>query len=179
MSYRQRKLEGRDHYVVPVVLVVEGVLNGSQGALFYPGEELRSSVQQWQGRPLVVEHPLFSSQGISGDPEVFDRQKVGTLFNVRFADHRLAGEAWIDIERARKIEPRILDSIHQGHTVEVSTGLSVERDDTGGIFNGRRYDAIARDHAPDHLAILPDYPGACSIIDGCGLVRNFSGVPMS
>ena len=42
---------------------------------------------------------------------------------------------------------------------------------TSGEWNGKKYVGIARDIQPDHLAILPDIKGACSIEDGAGLVR--------
>src|SRR5690606_13771547 len=31
------------------------------------------------------------------------------------------------------------------------------------------YHSVARDYKPDHIAILPDRIGACSIADGCGV----------
>ena len=41
-----------------------------------------------------------------------------------------------------------------------------------GDWNGKAYVGIARNYRPDHLAILPDMKGACSIADGAGLCRN-------
>jgi hypothetical protein len=41
-----------------------------------------------------------------------------------------------------------------------------------GTLNGMEYGRIARNLMPDHLAILPDKIGACSIADGAGLLRN-------
>jgi hypothetical protein len=41
------------------------------------------------------------------------------------------------------------------------------------VFNGVKYEGIARNLRPDHLAILPDDKGACSLEDGCG-VNNTS-----
>jgi hypothetical protein len=40
------------------------------------------------------------------------------------------------------------------------------------VLAGRQYVGIARNHRPDHLAILPDLKGSCSIADGAGLCRN-------
>jgi hypothetical protein len=56
--------------------------------------------------------------------------------------------------------------------MEVSTGLSFPLTSTHGTFNGKQFDLVAKDILPDHLAILPDVEGACSIKDGAGLVRN-------
>ncbi len=56
--------------------------------------------------------------------------------------------------------------------MEVSTGLFSEIEAKPGIFKGRHYKGVVRNLRPDHLAILPDSIGACSIADGAGLMRN-------
>jgi hypothetical protein len=90
----------------------------------------------------------------------------------------LKGEAWIDRERADAVDPRIGQAIDNGEMLEISTGLATEKAGNGGTFNGREYDAIAVNHKPDHLAILLDNQGACSIRDGCGLLTNQRTSPM-
>jgi hypothetical protein len=45
----------------------------------------------------------------------------------------------------------------------------------GASHLGRPYNFVARNYRPDHLAILPDQRGACSIEDGCGLNTNRLG----
>ena len=55
--------------------------------------------------------------------------------------------------------------------MEVSTGLFTENVQANGVFGGKAYHAIATNYRPDHLAILPDQIGACSIEDGAGLLR--------
>lgn len=35
-----KKFEGKDHIVVPVIMLTEGVHNGSDGPVFYPAEEI-------------------------------------------------------------------------------------------------------------------------------------------
>jgi hypothetical protein len=81
MIPRVEKLEGRDHWVVPVVMGVTGVWNGSNGPLYYPSAELRCSVPYWNGKPVVVFHPGMASNCCAGYPSVFNRQRVGTIFN--------------------------------------------------------------------------------------------------
>jgi hypothetical protein len=165
-------LEGRKHFVVPVVMAVEGVLAGSRGAMFYPADELRKSVPLWNGRPVVVYHPDMRFNCTAGNPSVFNAQRVGTIFNTRFEGGKLKAEAWLDYERLETVDSRVLDAIRRSQPMEVSTGLFTEEDGVAGNFSGRAYTAIARRHQPDHLAILPDLKGACSIADGAGLCRN-------
>lgn len=165
-------LEGRKHFVVPVVMAVEGVLNGNNGPLFYPAEELEKSVPLWNGKPVVIYHPDMYVSGLAGNPTIFNQQKVGTVFYARFEGTALKGQAWLDIDRLGVVDKRVLNAIHQKKMVEVSTGLFTDTNDEAGTFNGRQYDGIANNYRPDHLAILPDQVGACSIADGAGLCRN-------
>lgn len=172
MNIQTKELEGRPHFVVPMVMVVEGVLNGSNGPLLYPADELARSVIAWNGRPVVVDHPSLHGVSYAGDPVVFNRQKIGTVFNASMDGRRLKAEAWIDAERVAVVDRRVLDTIYNRQMMEVSTGLFTDNDEASGEFNGTRYLAVARNYRPDHLAVLPDKIGACSIADGAGLVRN-------
>ncbi len=177
MTIRTELLEGRKHFVVPVVMAVEGVLNGSRGPLFYSADELRLSVPHWNGRPVVVYHPDMRFNCAAGDPEVFTQQRVGTIFNARFdaKARALKAEAWLDADRLAIVDWRVLNAVRRGEMMEVSTGLHTENDEAAGSFAGKRYTGIARNYRPDHLAILPDLRGACSIDDGAGLCRNEIG----
>jgi hypothetical protein len=175
MGLKYRHLEGRPHAVVDVTMLVEGVLFGSSGALFYPAAEIERSVAAWNGKPIVVMHPnLYSTPVAAGMPEIFDRQRVGTVFNAYFAKRKLHAEAWIDIERANAVDHRVMTALRSNRTLEVSTGLFTDNDMGSGIFNGLNYAGVARKYQPDHLAILPDLVGACSIAMGCGLLRTNS-----
>jgi len=174
VAIKQKLLEGRPHYVVPVVMGVAGVWCGSNGPLLYTAEELRKSVMHWNGRPAVVYHPSMASNCCAGDPDVFNRQRVGTIFNAHFDNKAkaLKAEAWLDPKRLAAVDPRVLKSIKEGEMVEVSTGLFLDPMPATGTFNGQEYEAVATNHRPDHLAILPDQIGACSIQMGAGLCRN-------
>jgi hypothetical protein len=43
---------------------------------------------------------------------------------------------------------------------------------TDGDWNGIKYNSVAKNHRPDHLALLPGGVGACSVKDGCGIRAN-------
>lgn len=55
---RQKKWKGRDYIVAPLTLIVPGTLNGSQGPLYYPPEELAESASAWNGMPMMIGHPF-------------------------------------------------------------------------------------------------------------------------
>jgi hypothetical protein len=172
MTPKIAELEGRKHFVCPVVLgVADRTWAGSNGPLLYPADELAASVPLWNGRPLVVYHPdLATANGCANSPAVFDRQKIGHVFNVRFTDGKLKGNAYVDIAKCRQIDPALLNRIASGQMIEVSTGLfTTNVTQPNGVV-------IATNHRPDHLAILPDQRGACSIEMGAGLNRNAASV---
>ena len=126
MSPKVQKLEGRPHIVVPVVMGVAGVWDGSNGPLLYAADDLKASVPLWNGKPVVVYHPDMRTNCTAGHPDVFNRQRVGTIFNARFDGSRLKAEAWLDPERLTVIAPKVLASVKNGLMMEVSTGLFTE-----------------------------------------------------
>lgn len=169
---RRETRGGREWLVVPTVAIVEGVLNGE----FVPGEEINLSIPSWNGRPVVIGHPeddageFLSANAI----DIWDQVGVGRLFNVSFADQRMRGEIWIDVERAENMGGAAAEALRRfeaGEPVEVSTAYWRLPQDRRGTFNGNDYESIAANILPDHLALLLDEPGACSWEDGCGAPR--------
>jgi hypothetical protein len=173
LNLRRETLDGREYLVTPVTLIVPGVLNGSQGPLYYPVEEIQKNPGIWNGVPLLLEHPKGGSPA-RGNPSVVVAQGLGILRNVK-ANGKLTGEAWHDVEALKTKAPAVLSSLEAGQKVEVSTGLGTENENVEGEFNGTPYKAIARNYQPDHLAVLPNTKGACSVADGCGLNVNEKG----
>jgi hypothetical protein len=171
---RNDKMEGRDFIVVPMVMMVEGVHEGSQGPLYYPADELGKTPQVWNHKPVVVYHPTINGEGVSAcDPDIITSHKIGVIMNTKFDDlGRLTAEAWIEEKRADAVDKRIMKAIRNKKVMELSTGLFTDNEETVGEFNGEKYELIARNYRPDHLAVLPDQTGACSVKDGAGFIRN-------
>jgi len=173
---RHDTMQGQDYFVAPAVLIVEGVLNGNQGPLLYPADELRKYPGAWDHKPVVVYHPELNGCGISAcNSDILTTRGVGVLLNTHFESGkkgRLKSEVWIKKSRIDIVDNRIRESLESNKMMELSTGLALECEPTSGEFDGVSYDAIARNFHPDHLALLPDKTGACSIADGAGLVRN-------
>jgi hypothetical protein len=180
---------GRDYIVAPLTLIVPGVLPGSQGPLLYPAEEVRKNPTDWNGMPIVVYHPLGPDGRPTSarDPQILEKSGIGTVFNGAVRDvaatggkavGKLAAEGWFDVQRTKEIDNRVLEALEKGRPMELSTGLTLRQYPVpeGTVHNGPGrtgpYVAVARDYKPDHLAILPDQRGACSIKDGCVLLVN-------
>ncbi len=157
--------------MAPVTMIVPGVLPGSKGPLYYPQDEIKRNFKSWEGVPLVVGHPVRNGSPVSASEP--DAVHVGVVRNVS-ANGKLKGEAWVDIERLATVNKNLADSLQRGHKIEVSTGLFTDNEPAppGSNYNGRAFTHIARNYRPDHLAILPNQQGACSVNDGCGLNVN-------
>ena len=171
---RHETLEGQPYMVVPMVMLTEGVHNGSGGRLYYPESELEKTPDVWNTKPVVIFHPKKDGQPVSAcTPDVLETRKAGLIMNTRYdsAAKKLRAEAWLQESRLQKIDDRVLTALEAGTVMEVSTGLFSDRDETPGTYGDQEYDAIARNLRPDHLAILPEGVGACSVAAGAGLLQ--------
>jgi len=172
---RYEKIGSVEYLVAPVSMLVPGVLSGSKGPLLYPREEVTKNVLAWNHMPLTLGHPTENGRGVSArSPKILERYMLGHVFNAHSRKGKLDAEAWFDIKRTNELAPSIVSAIESGQPIELSTGLFTKNTPVrnGMSFNGRSYVAIASDYKPDHLAVLLDTRGACSIEDGCGVLVN-------
>jgi hypothetical protein len=175
---RHDRIGDKEYLVVPMVMVVEGVLNGSSGPLLYPSDELSKFPESWNTKPVVVYHPSINGRALSAcDPDILSVQGVGMIMNSRFEKPafdkpgKLKAEAWLDPDRINVVDDRVGNAIENNQMMELSTGLHLEVENREGKFGETPYSGIARNFRPDHLAILPDQVGACSVKDGAGFLR--------
>lgn len=174
-SYLARRgtFEGKSYLIVPVVMIVEGVHHGSAGPILHVAEEMEKSVPAWNGIPVMLNHPEVDGRFVSANsPEILERWKIGRVFNTQFKDNKLTCEAWLEEDKLKSLDESLYQSILDGKMVEVSVGVFSDESSTAGEWNGESYVAVSRNYRPDHLAILPQAEGACSVADGCG-VRQY------
>ena len=175
---REETLMGRNHLVVPVIALVEMVLQSSSSETpeLALAEEFGANPLAWNGRPIVVNHPEIDGEKVSASlPQIVDTEKIGEIYNTILDDKKLKLEAWIDLERAESLGGVISETVKRLQSgeeiVEISTGLFSNVEAKTGKFNEVDYEGIWRNIVPDHLAILSEATGACSIEDGCGVPR--------
>ena len=176
-TIREEMLDGKKHIVVPVVMMVEGVHNGSKGPILHTGAELARWTEAWDGIPVTISHPNVDGGNVSANsPEVLDQSSVGRIFNTVYEDG-LKAEAWVDYEKISEKSAAALESIENLEPLEVSVGVfnDSEAAEEGAQWNGETYDSVAYNYRPDHLALLPGAKGACSWEDGCGIRVNEKG----
>ena len=167
-TFREVTQSGKTWLVVKGVPLVEGVLNGR----YVPAEEFGSFEKNWNDIPIVFRHP--KQNGGSARVSSPDSPVVGRFYNARVSGKRLVGEYWLDKNALSELEggADILTKIEKHLPIETSTGYWSESIPTAGKWNEKNYGLIDTKIHPDHIAILPDEIGACSVADGCGLNRN-------
>ena len=169
---RNDKMQGKEWIVAPMVMMVEGVLNGNHGPIFYPFDEMSEIPAIWNHKPVVVYHPEQNGKALSAcTPDELTVRSIGVIMNTEAKDGKLVAEAWLDPDRIEVVDNRISEAIENETTLELSTGLFMDVEEAEGDFNGVEYKGIARNFRPDHLAVLPDLEGACSVEDGAGFIR--------
>ena len=170
--------DGRRHLVFPVVAAQEQVLLcvGCEP----PGELLTStaiehSLPAWNGVPITLNHPLRGDDVVSvnADHTILAAEQVGHFFGATVVNGQLRGNVWLDEERTRRHEAGtdIIRRLLAGNMLEVSVGYFRVTDNVAGTWNDQPFSGTQRDVLPDHLALLVDEVGACSISDGCGAPR--------
>jgi len=169
-TFRTVERAGREFLVVNGVPLVEGGLNGR----FVPVNEFGSFVNDWNDIPVVLPHPKRNGGSARvPDPDV---PVIGRFYNAKLDGNRLVGEYWLDKQMLENTSEglEIMDLISRQKPIETSTGYWSESVPQAGNFNGRDYRYVDQKIHPDHIALLTQEPGACSLEDGCGMNRNSS-----
>jgi hypothetical protein len=160
---------GEEHLVFPVIAAKVGVMNN----VFYSKDVLEKSASLWNGTAVTVTHPKNNNENTSvRSPAMSEKFEVGKFFNVNFEDDALKGQIWLNKKyMASKGYQDVLEKLENGEVIDVSTGLLAFTNSKKGVYNNKKYDKEISGMFPDHLAILPNEAGACSIKDGCGTMR--------
>jgi hypothetical protein len=173
----------REHIVVPVVAMVEGVVwaVNSDVPEFVPAEELAETPYQWNGRGCFAGHPDDDGTQVTANTPRTLEKSFGLVFDAApskqiLTTRRLELFAWLDPMKADAVGTEAADVIRRlraGETVEVSVGCYVDVEQKDGTFEGKEYHSIWRSIVSDHLAFLAvDETGACSVAAGCGAGRK-------
>ena len=174
---QKKTLAGRSYLVAPVAMIVEGVFAGNQGPILYEQSDITKSVASWNHKPITVGHPKRGDQFVSGClPESIEDFGVGMVLNTSWNSRtkKLRAEAWFDETRLDVVPggSAIKAALAKQEPMEVSTGLFVDKELSSGQYNGKEFTGKARNFRPDHLAVIVNGVGACSLKDGAGLLVN-------
>lgn len=172
---RTEVYNGREHLVVPVVALVEGVIhalsNKASGPEFVPASVYQKNIERWEGKPIYEGHPLLNGRPVRGDNATMRAGKsIGEVRNAAIVNEQLGMEAWLDVAVSKLKAPELLARARAGEPIEISVGVLVDAIVANGEYNGRGYGGQWSEIEPDHLALLPEgVLGACSRTMGCGV----------
>ena len=169
---RRRSVDNTAYIIAPIISAREGVMNG----VLYLAEELERSAPAWDGQPAPLGHPTDSAGNFVSAHSAGAPPAAATIRASRWSAKTtsLKHEVWIDVAAATALGGEwltLLARLERGDVIDVSTGLYAEMEPATGARNGEPFTAIARNIQPDHIAILLNEVGACSLRDGCGLPR--------
>lgn len=173
----------REHLVVPIVAMVEGVVwaVNSDVPEFVPAEELAQTPHQWNGRGCFAGHPEDGGSQVTANTPRTLEKSFGLIFDTvdatKILETRcLEFNTWLDPQKAQLVGAEASDVITRlraGERVEVSIGCYVEAEEKDGTFDGQEYHSVWHNIVSDHLAfIAAGDKGACSIEAGCGAPRT-------
>lgn len=177
----ERKTQGgKEYIVVEAVILREGILNGSHGPLFYSGEEITANLGMWNGIPVTASHPvrtLPDGKRVSvsaREPDISASYQIGATYNDRIENGERKVDVWLDVLSCNAKDGRIVPTVLRRDPVNVSTGIFSERRPAtvNNRWNGQTYTHSVHSIRADHLAVLMDEDGACSVRDGCGININ-------
>lgn len=168
----RKTIDGVEHLVVPCIAIKEGVLN----SIYYSADQINTFSQAWNGVPVPVYHPKKGNNYVSANNvDIEETQNIGRVYNVNFIKKKkqLKCELWLNIEKADSLGfSEVITSLESGEIMEVSTGMFQDTTPDSGEYNSKPYTHTAHGIRPDHIALLPDEVGACSVADGCGVRAN-------
>lgn len=167
----EETIDGVNYLIAPVVMMVEGVHRGSHGPLYHPATELSKSASFWEGMPVVINHPQDETGNYISANSVQEKV-VGYVCEPKMEGKKLKAKIRVNVDKTSVASPTTIASLKANKVLEVSIGVFTDEIKEEGEWNGETYTARATNHKPDHLAILPNDQGACSVLDGCGIRVN-------
>lgn len=167
--------EGREHLVVPIVALMEGVIHAVNAANpeYVDEKVLAKAASTWNGKPIVLGHPVVGGKHVSADdPDVRAAYQFGIIRESKMNGKRLGMEGLVDPKRLEELkQTKLLADIRAGKSIEVSVGANVAVNKKESEYRGKKYKAEWLEVYGDHLAFLPNGVGACSLEMGCGSHR--------
>ena len=110
---RKELHEGKEHIVVPVIMMVEGVHSGSKGSILHLANEMGKIPASWNGIPAVINHPKNDDGPACQENENLSMPIEQTAGERRTNTEWDQGEGQSKIEKrsARHQPPRPLEGI--------------------------------------------------------------------
>jgi hypothetical protein len=159
---------------------------------YVPEESIERSLNQdnthggtgWEGVPTTLAHPRNLSAHSWYDPSrpdgepvlaatanVTDELGLGRVENQRSEDGAVVADVAVNADRASEVGGEaedVIAALEDDDPLDVSTQY-VGAELPAGEYDGEHRDVAEAIVAPDSLALLPNAPGQCSTLEGCGV----------
>jgi len=148
-----------------IVLMTPGVYNND----FFSEETLEEYVAPPLPIPVTWQHV---SHKLSKDYKLYYDECVGNVFDVSHKENSvgICGVAVLNIPAMRrKVPDHLVDKLLEGDPLGVSIGIYANFEQIE--YDGKIIDKVT-DFFIDHVAILDQNDGACSLKDGCGINKE-------
>lgn len=172
--------DGVEYLVHDVVAQKEGVYyypdpEGGIQKEFVSTEELHAAAEETDNESLLLDHP----DAPKGTPKLTTNPRANSTeigrWRIDKIDSGIGGSVFIRLNEIGEHDGAVrkyINQVNQRGVGEVSTGYDIQSaEPSTGRYNGQPYDATQRGINLDHLAILPDKEGDCSVEKGCGIGR--------
>lgn len=161
---RREKDDGKEYVVAPVRFIKNMDLNLG----YVPEEEIRETTMEWDGTPVVPDHPTKDGHFVSVKSGF--ESEIGEIRNPQTIvtnDTVTMGEVWINPEAAKESgHTEILEAVENGETLSVSSAYQGDKLNPGD-YDGQYRENVRGNLNPDHVAVFSDKEGQCSVDDGC------------
>jgi hypothetical protein len=147
---------------------------------YVPEQEVRRSVEEWQGIPVTDGHPK-GPDGHNISVKYAQDIVIGEIVDPEIRSEN--GDTYVDatvrLDKSEAITTsrqatKLVERVSNGETVQVSSGYYGNRMDSG-VYDGEYHENVVGNLRANHVALLPssDFP-RCTIQDGCGIAVNFA-----
>jgi hypothetical protein len=173
---RTQTLLDDEFLIIPVIAMVEGVRFGATQTKAELGlaDDFARLPVSWNTSPVVLGHPKVGSDYVSAkNSDILQQYALGSVFNTQRKGKKLYMEAWLNKKYAENSPEHkaMFERVSRGEVVEVSVGMYADVVPSTGSYEGQAYTGVWQNVIPDHLALLSNEIGACSIENGCGTNR--------
>lgn len=159
-----RERDGREYLVAPIKFIKNMYLHKG----YVPKDEIVKATDNWDGTPLVEDHPVIGQTPVSvnaesdNDPREFGFiESPETLVNGTAVTR---GLGYFDVE---KTPDDLVEGLENGKTFAVSSAYGGD-ELPSGEYDGEERENVKGNLRPDHVAVFTNENNArCSVRDGC------------
>jgi hypothetical protein len=166
---RTEETGGTEYLVAPVTFIKSMDLHLG----YVPEREIEKATEKWPGTRVIADHPKDESgEFVSINNPTADKTPFGFIDDTTTKTNGTAetfGEVWINVEKAESIggeAEEIKEELANNRTIGVSAAYGGIRLPSG-VYDGEERDRVVGNLRPDHVALLRNREGRCSITDGC------------